>query len=137
LPLPQSAPDNARMKVGQIIRKARLERGITLEALALAAGTDAANLSRIERGKQGFSPDMIDRIAQALDLPLSILYQRVEQEAAAEYRVAPPTNQDDPVEPFRKWLARLNPENCALALEFIKLLARRQRNTAAGGGDTP
>lgn len=117
------------MMIGQAIRKARLERGITLEALALAAGTDAANLSRIERGKQGYSPDRIERIADALELPLSTLYQRAEQETAAP-RGAPA---GDPLDAFRKWLNRLSPENRGLALEFVKMLSRRQERQAVGG----
>lgn len=40
------------MQIGQVIRVLRTERGATLESLAFEAGTDASNLSRIERGVQ-------------------------------------------------------------------------------------
>lgn len=119
--------------IGQAIRKARQERGITLEALALAAGTDAANLSRIERGKQGYSPDRIERIADALELPLSALYQRAEQETAGSHDPhGPSTGIVDPLDAFRKWLNRLNPGNRELALEFVKMLSRRQERQVVG-----
>lgn len=125
------------MGIGKTIRKARLERGVTLEAVALAAGTDAANLSRIERDKQGFSKDMIERVSRALDVPLSALYLRAEQESA-EYRVeAPATDAEDPLDPFRKWLGRLNPENRVLALEFVKMLSRLQEAQATRKSDMP
>ena len=67
------------MKIGDAIRTVRQEQGATLEKIALAAGTDAANLSRIERGTQGFTPEMIGRISKPLTLPVSALYSRVEQ----------------------------------------------------------
>jgi transcriptional regulator with XRE-family HTH domain len=114
------------MEIGKVIRKVRLERGATLEAIALAAGTDAANLSRIERGKQGFSEDTIERVAHALELPLSSLYLRAEQESADRRIRAFETDKDDPVVTFRKWLGRLSPENRLLALEFVKMLSRLQ-----------
>lgn len=126
------------MKIGEAIRKARLEQGVTLEKIALAAGTDAANLSRIERGKQGFSPEMIDRIAKALKLPVSALYSSAEQRTAT-YRVDSAGRQtdDDSVEfPLREF-HRLNPENRVLALEFIRMLLGLQKGRAAVGGREP
>ncbi|WIM04875.1 MAG: helix-turn-helix domain-containing protein [Candidatus Nitricoxidivorans perseverans] len=126
------------MNIGESIRKARLEQRVTLEKIALAAGTDAANLSRIERGKQGFSPEMIERIAQALKLPVSALYSYAEQQTAT-YRVEPAGRQagDDSVElPLREF-CRLNPENRILALEFIRMLLGLQKGRASGGRDPP
>lgn len=114
------------MKIGQAIRKVRREQGATLESIALAAGTDAANLSRIERGRQGFSPEMLGRIARALKLPLSALYQRIERESTAPSEA----ERDDSTRILRKSLEHLTPENRALALEFVKLLARLQKDHA-------
>lgn len=108
------------MEIGEAIRQIRLEQGITLEAIAFAAGTDAANLSRIERGRQGFGPGMIERIAKALKLPVSAIYSRAEQELDSGDGI------DDCVVDFSPQLERLNPKNQRLALEFVKMLLQLQ-----------
>ena len=56
----------APMKIGQVIREIREAHKATLEEIALAADTNASNLSRIERGTQGYSPETLERIATAL-----------------------------------------------------------------------
>jgi transcriptional regulator with XRE-family HTH domain len=43
--------------VGQNIRRIRLEKGLTLDHVASRAQTDTGNLSRLERGKQGYTDD--------------------------------------------------------------------------------
>lgn len=57
--------------VGKAIRTARKARGWTLEELAIMAGTDTGNLSRLERGIQGVSQDLLERILSALGISLS------------------------------------------------------------------
>ncbi|ASU40330.1 hypothetical protein hmeg3_19890 [Herbaspirillum sp. meg3] len=67
------------MNIGQVLRKIRKERKASLEEIALIAGTDAANLSRVERDKQRLTPDMLENVAKALDVPVSSLYLIAEQ----------------------------------------------------------
>ncbi|MGU3496377.1 helix-turn-helix domain-containing protein [Xanthobacteraceae bacterium A53D] len=55
------------------IREWRKERGMTLEQLADAADTTAAHLSNLERGLRGYSQDMIEQIATALETSVSEL----------------------------------------------------------------
>jgi SOS-response transcriptional repressor LexA len=59
------------MDIGSAIRGARKARNLTLEGLALRVGTDTGNLSRLERGKQGASQDLLIKILKELGLPLS------------------------------------------------------------------
>lgn len=59
------------MHIGQVIREIREARKATLEEVALAADTNASNLSRIERGAQGYSPETLERIAIALGVTMS------------------------------------------------------------------
>ncbi|MDI3653329.1 XRE family transcriptional regulator, partial [Pseudomonas aeruginosa] len=59
------------MDIGSIIRKARKARGLTLEALAHQVDSDTGNLSRIERGKQGASQELLAKILSILDLSLT------------------------------------------------------------------
>ncbi|WP_122341441.1 LexA family protein [Pseudomonas caricapapayae] len=56
------------MEIGQIIRNSRKAKGLTLDELAHQIDTDAGNLSRLERGKQGASHELLQRIMKALDL---------------------------------------------------------------------
>ena len=59
------------MDIGQIIRKARKAKGWTLEELAHQVETDSGNLSRLERGLQGASKELLGRVLKALDLSLA------------------------------------------------------------------
>ena len=46
------------------IKAVRIQRGLTLQAVAAAVGTDAGNLSRIENGKQRASAEMAEKLAK-------------------------------------------------------------------------
>lgn len=67
------------MNIGHVLRRIRKEKNASLEEIALSAGTDAANLSRVERDKQRLTPDMLEKVAKALDVPVSSLYLIAEQ----------------------------------------------------------
>ncbi|MBM5460262.1 LexA family transcriptional regulator [Pseudomonas sp. P66] len=56
------------MDIGQSIRQARKAKGLTLEALANQVDTDTGNLSRLERGKQGASQELLGKIMKVLDM---------------------------------------------------------------------
>lgn len=62
------------MDIGQSIRKARKAKGLTLEALANQVDTDTGNLSRLERGLQGASQELLKKIMAILDLELVSAY---------------------------------------------------------------
>lgn len=72
------------MEIGQRIREARKAKGLTLEALAHQVDTDTGNLSRLERGKQGASQELLKRILGALDLEVSHI-QPKSPESLQEY----------------------------------------------------
>ena len=60
--------------LGEAIRHLRKERKLTLEQLADAAGTVHGGLSKMERGKQGVTFDMLVRIAAGLGVsPVDLL----------------------------------------------------------------
>ena len=46
------------------IRAIRLKQGQTLAQVALAVGTDAGNMSRIENGKQRASAELAEKLAK-------------------------------------------------------------------------
>jgi transcriptional regulator with XRE-family HTH domain len=68
-----------RQAVGQALRDIRTAKGLNLEDVAIPADSDAGNLSRIERGLQGFTDDTIGRLADALGTPVSQIYALAEE----------------------------------------------------------
>jgi transcriptional regulator with XRE-family HTH domain len=71
------------MKIGPAIRKLREERGMTLEALIdRGVSSDASNLSRLERGRQKPSYDLLLEISAALGVKLSEIFSLAEREEA-------------------------------------------------------
>lgn len=59
------------MDIGKIIRDARKAKGWTLEELSSRVETDAGNLSRLERGKQFASKELLSRIMSVLGIELA------------------------------------------------------------------
>ena len=130
-------PKNRHMDIGSVIREIRLAKGLTLEDVAYDAGTDGGNLSRIERGLQRCIPELLERIASTLDVPVSELYQRVEagrvdrgeqvQKIKATYSAKP----SDPTSVMHEALLtkykKLSEPNQNLVTEFIQLLLRQQK----------
>ena len=65
---------NVHMNVGDKIRQIRKAKNMTLTELALLAESDVGNLSRLERGKQGYSDALIKKVAAALQVQPSDLF---------------------------------------------------------------
>ena len=63
------------MDIGQIIRNARKAKKLSLEELAYRIGSDSGNLSRLERGLQGTTPEKLKLIMAALDIQLTAQQQ--------------------------------------------------------------
>ena len=57
--------------LGQAVRAARKERGVSQEGLAYATGIERAHMGRIERGEANVSFLNLMKIASALDMDLS------------------------------------------------------------------
>ncbi|MCX8955815.1 XRE family transcriptional regulator [Erwinia psidii] len=62
------------MKPGERIRQLRKAKHLTLNELALLVDSDVGNLSRLERGRQGYSDNLLQKIADALSVPISELF---------------------------------------------------------------
>ena len=121
----------ALMKIGQVIREIREAHKATLEEIALAADTNASNLSRIERGAQGYSPETLERIAIALGVTVSELHRRMETaEQSAAKSVDGIAGEDHPELESTMTSTRysaLTQDNRALVDDFMALLLKRQR----------
>ncbi|WP_297959501.1 helix-turn-helix domain-containing protein [uncultured Ruminococcus sp.] len=66
------------LKYGQVVRKIRLEKGISQETLADLSGLHRTYMSDVELGKRNVSLENIDRIANALDVSISEIFKQIE-----------------------------------------------------------
>ena len=62
--------------VGDVLRDERHEQGRTLADVAEDAAVSLPYLSEVERGRKEVSSDVLDAIADALDLPLVEILER-------------------------------------------------------------
>src|SRR6266496_1688927 len=58
---------NYKQKIGKLIQRSRLERGLTQAQLAKALGTSQSAVNRIENGGQNLSLETLARISEVLD----------------------------------------------------------------------
>lgn len=78
----QTAHRICSMEIGKEIRRRRKALGWTLQELENRTGISNGNLSRLEQGKQGYTPESIQKIADAFGVKLADLF-------ASESNVAP------------------------------------------------
>ena len=64
-------------KLGARIRDLRIEKGLSQEALALAAGLDRSYVGGVKRGERNIAVLNLSRIAKALDVSLPTLMQNM------------------------------------------------------------
>lgn len=75
-PSKQAGAVTALASFGQAVRAARLEQGISQEALADLAGVDRSYMGGIERGEHNVALINIQKIAVALDLSIAELMEQ-------------------------------------------------------------
>ena len=71
-------------RIGKAIRHIRESKSLTLEGAAFSVGIQPSNLSRLERGKQGFTNSSIQKIAEALNCQLSEIFKMAEEGTDAD-----------------------------------------------------
>lgn len=88
--LPERSAQNAgmdyaqfRVRLGAALKRRRVARQLTQVQLSERMGIDQANITRIERGKQGFDSETLFRIAKELGCSLADLFAEVEQTSTA------------------------------------------------------
>ena len=75
-----------RTDLGSTLRRLRLIRGLTLADVAYAAGTDPANISRLERGIQGYSDHLLTAIADLFGMRMWELFKEAESKPGHQVR---------------------------------------------------
>lgn len=127
------------MQIGDVLRKVRESRGERLLEVALRAGTDGGNLSRIERNEQRPSLDLLERLAEALETPVSLLYQRVEAKSGGselgEQAATGDYGNTELTRLLRYWRT-LTPANRRMVVDILKVMSRSQREISEGDSDT-
>ena len=66
-------------KVGKTIIKLRKERSMSQENFAYESGIDRRYMSDIENGKRNISLDILERVADKLEIKLSEFFLEVEK----------------------------------------------------------
>ena len=81
-----AADDAVASRLSLRLRFARQSRGMTLKALADAAGCSESLLSKIENGKASPSLPMLHRLVQALDTNVGWMFEEVDGEEGIVFR---------------------------------------------------
>lgn len=89
--------NDVKKHFGAAVRLQRDHLGISQEELAGRAGLHRTYISDVERGARNVSLESIHRLAGALELPLSVLFARLE-ELASDYPARPSVSADELVD---------------------------------------
>lgn len=66
-----------RQEVGDVLRDFRLQKGRTLRQVASRASVALGYLSEVERGQKEASSEILASVADALDVPISLIMREV------------------------------------------------------------
>ena len=77
-----------RRLLGEVLRGARMQRGMTLRELSAEARVSLGYISEIERGQKEASSELLASLCQAMDLPLSEVLREVADAVAIEEMAA-------------------------------------------------
>jgi transcriptional regulator with XRE-family HTH domain len=69
--------DSQAVRLGALLRQARLDHGLSTHQLAAIVEVNQSRLVRLEQGKTAQRPEpaLLQRLCEALDLPLSTVYE--------------------------------------------------------------
>lgn len=66
-----------RQEIGDVLRDLRLQKGHTLRQVAGRASVALGYLSEVERGQKEASSEILAAVADALDVPISVIMREV------------------------------------------------------------
>jgi transcriptional regulator with XRE-family HTH domain len=78
-----------RQEIGDVLRDFRLKKGRTLRQVAGRASVALGYLSEVERGQKEASSEILASVAEALDIPLSLVMRQVSDRLAMHEGVQP------------------------------------------------
>jgi transcriptional regulator with XRE-family HTH domain len=80
-----------RRVLGDVLRRLRLERGLTMRQVSADARVSLGYISEIERGQKEASSELLGSLCSALDVPLSEVLSEVSLAVAIEEAATAPT----------------------------------------------
>lgn len=124
------------MHIGSAIRHTRETLRLKLEMVALEAGFDPGNLSRIETGRQNPSVPRLEAIAKAMEVTVADLYALVEPPRSFISLPSPPNCRGRSLDnsewvQIRRSYHALDTRRRQQAIEFLQLLQRMQEQEDA------
>jgi transcriptional regulator with XRE-family HTH domain len=78
-----------RTEIGDVLRDFRLQKGQTLRQVAARASVALGYLSELERGQKEASSEVLSAVAEALEVPLSVVLREVSDRIALVEGVLP------------------------------------------------
>jgi len=72
-----------RQEIGDVLRTHRLRQGQTLRQVAARASVALGYLSEVERGQKEVSSEILASVADALQVPLSVVMREVSDRVAS------------------------------------------------------
>jgi transcriptional regulator with XRE-family HTH domain len=78
-----------RTEIGDVLRDFRLQKGQTLRQVAHRASVALGYLSELERGQKEASSEILAAVAEALEVPLSVVLREVSDRIALIEGVLP------------------------------------------------
>lgn len=76
-----------RSSLGDVLRRQRMQRGMTLREVSAGARVSLGYISEIERGQKEASSELLASLCAALEVPLSDVLREVSHEVAREEMV--------------------------------------------------
>lgn len=97
-----------RQELGDVLRDFRLQKGRTLRQVASRASVALGYLSEVERGQKEASSEILASVADALDVPVSVIMREVGDRLAVLEGVTtiPDTVPDEFVSDFDRLVRR-------------------------------
>lgn len=113
------------MDIGAAIKRLRLARNLTQEALAERANTSKPNISNLERNAQGFSPVILSSLAKALNVKVSDIFRLAEEIEEVANGAASASNfmQSNPIDEVKeliRLIENLDKKKQLSLLEFLR-----------------
>ncbi len=114
--------------IGRTVRRLRLERDFTLQALADESGISKSYLGDIEKGRKNPTTDVLESIARALAVPSrQLLYQAaLDEGAAAGGQLVLEEDRDEEMEvrEIQQLSRRLGPRDRRLLIDLARRLSK-------------
>jgi len=131
-----------RQTIGQILRALRQRKGLTQKELAskIRGEVDYSYIGKIERGEQLPSLKMLERLSDALAVPLSAFFQGLGTDMTAQGEGGEAGN--EALDPERERLLlylvhAVHSDDIPLLIEMVRILNKRRKAQSTGKGGTP